>query len=213
MLQHALKAGLIAAVLGLLVADANAFGHRGWGCGWGGYGGCGYGGYGYGGYGGWYAGYGGGWGYPGYYGGYAGCGYGGCGAAPAAAPGNAPMAPPATTPTPTPNPPATGTYNTPTSSTAVTSDRLMLAVNVPADAKVIINDRLTTSTGEHRTYVSNGVQPTANYSYRVQVDFVRDGKPVNEEKTVQLSGGKSVSLTFGGDAQTQVADVAASAQR
>ena len=67
MLQHALKIGLIVVVLGLVVQDANAFGHRGdWGCGYGyggyGYGGCGdgscgYGGYGYGGYG--YGGYGG----------------------------------------------------------------------------------------------------------------------------------------------------------
>ncbi len=218
MLQHSLKAGLIALVLGIAVPNANAFGHRG--CGWGGGGGCGWGGgywgagymgYGYGGYGGWYAGYGG-WGYPGYaYAGYPGYGYGygGCATAPANAPANAP----ATTPPATPNPPAPGTYNTPTSSTTLTSDRVMLAVNVPADAKVIINEHLTTSTGEHRTYVSNGVQPTASYRYRVQVEFERDGKSVSEEKTVQLTGGNSVSLTFGDGDQTQVADVAASAQR
>ncbi|HEY2838069.1 MAG TPA: hypothetical protein VGJ26_02900, partial [Pirellulales bacterium] len=72
MLQHALKIGLIVAVLGFAVKDASAFGRCGWGCGWGGgccyggYGGCGYGGYAYGGY-----------GYGGYYAGYGGYGYGG----------------------------------------------------------------------------------------------------------------------------------------
>jgi uncharacterized protein (TIGR03000 family) len=70
MLQHTMKAGLIVVVLGLLVQDAGAFGHRGgWGCGYGGCGGCGYGGCGYGGWG--YGSYGYGGGYGGWYGGYA----------------------------------------------------------------------------------------------------------------------------------------------
>lgn len=202
MLQHSLKAGLIAVALALVAQDANAFGHRWGGCGWGGYG------YGYGGcgYGGWYAGYGG---YPGYgygYGGYASCGYGGCATAPAGAPLNG--AAPATAPKPGMGAPAPGT----TSSYELRPDSLMIAVNLPADAKVTINGRPTTSTGKHRTYVSSNVLVNSSYHYVLRVDFTRDGKPVTEEKSVDLSAGKTASLTFGVPT-AQVADISTSAQR
>jgi uncharacterized protein (TIGR03000 family) len=147
MLQHALKIGLIVVVLGLVVQDANAFGHRGgWGCG---YGGCGYG---YGGY-----GYGG-------YGGYLPC-----------------------------------------------SDSVVLTVSVPADAKVFVNGQSTRSTGELRQYASSGLQPAAVYPYRVRAEFVRDGKPISEEKTVQLTAGQTGSVTFSAAPNAQVSDMATSA--
>ena len=177
MLQHALKIGLIVAVLGLVVQDANAFGHHGgWGCGYG-YGGC----YGYGwGYGGW-----------GYGWGYGGCGYGGWdfdgwyrGAYP---------------------------WRPLTTSSRLDPDTVILMVSVPADAKVTINDQPTKSTGELRRYRYRGLQPAAVHAYRVRAEYVRDGKPIVDEKTVQVSAGQEHTLAFTGAPMAQVPNVATSA--
>jgi uncharacterized protein (TIGR03000 family) len=184
MLQHALKVVLIVVVLGLVVQDANAFGRGGgWGGGYG-YGGCGYGGCGYGGCG--YGGCGYGYGYGGYgYGGF-GYGYGGYGY-------------------------GYGGYGY--DGRAPSSDSVLLTVNVPADAKVFINGQSTNSTGDRRQYTSTGLQPVAVYGYRVRVEFVRDGKPISEEKTVQLTAGQTGSLAFSAAPNAQATDMATSAVR
>jgi uncharacterized protein (TIGR03000 family) len=154
MLQHALKIGLIVVVLGLVVQDANAFGHRG-GCG---YGGCGYGGY--------------------------------------------------------LNSSSGGYSSRPlVSSSRPNLDSALLTVSVPADAKVFVNGQPTRSTGELRQYASSGLEPAAVYGYRVRAEFVRNGKPISEEKTVQLTAGQTSSLSFSAAPNAQVADVATSAVR
>ena len=205
MLQRTLKVGFVLAVLGLVIQDAHAFGHRG--CGWGGYGyGCGgYGGYGCGGWG-YGGGYGYGYGYPG--GGYPGYGY------PATGYGGAVANPSGGVPSPSngpvlPAPTKSSSYN----SSQPASDSVRFTVNVPVDAKVIINDRLTTSTGEHRQFESKGVQADAAYRYQVRAEFVRDGKPVTEEKTVDLMAGQSASLAFNAAPEAQAVGTASTAKR
>ncbi len=186
MIHHALKMGLIVAVLALAASNADAFGHRrGCGYGYGGYGcgayGCGYGyGYGYGGY---------GYGYPGY----------GWYAANAASGTSAAMARTAS--------------QQPSSVAPLTSTSMRLTVTAPADARVIINDRPTTSTGELRRYTSTGLQPGLGYDYRVRAEFVRDGQPVVEEKTVQVKAGQEATLTFAPSAASQVATAEPAPQR
>lgn len=176
MLQHALKIGLIVVVLGLVVQDANAFGHHGgWGCGYG-WGGWGYGGYGCGGYGWGYGGCGyGGWDFDGWYRGYS-------------------WRPLASNSRPDP-------------------DTVILMVSLPADAKVTINDHSTKSTGELRRYRYRGLQPAAVYAYRVRVEYVRDGKPIVDEKTVQVTAGQMGSLAFTAAPNAQLTDMATAAER
>jgi uncharacterized protein (TIGR03000 family) len=72
----------------------------------------------------------------------------------------------------------------------------LLSVKVPADAKVFVNDRPTTSTGSDREYISRDLRPGATYSYTVRAEFERDGKPVSEEKSVRLTTGQTASLSF-----------------
>jgi uncharacterized protein (TIGR03000 family) len=194
MLRNALKIASIGVLVVVAAQDANAFGHRG-GCGWG-RNGCGYGGCGYGG---WYAGYGNGtWTYGGF-GGYPGWGAPANGYVGAQGKG-------CTLPAPRPN-------TNSTSSAQAASDSVVLTVNVPADAKVFVNGRATTSTGEVRRFGSAGLERDATYRYQVRAEFVRDGKPVSEEKTVTMTAGQSGSLAFNAVAGTQVADIGASAQR
>ena len=186
MSRTALKIGLIVFALGVVVQEANAFGHHHRGSGGYGYGGCGGGGCGYGGYGGYgYGGYGyGGWGYPGY-GGWVPGGY---------------LAV------------SSGGYASPAVA-ATASNSVRFIVSVPADAKVFVNGHLTTSTGERRQFQSTGVQPSVVYPYQVRAEFVRDGKPVSEEKTVQLTAGQIGSVEFAAAPKGRVADVTTSAPR
>ena len=192
MLRHVTKLGLIALILGVFVPEANAFRHCCWrGCC--GYGGCGYygcGAYAYGGY----YGYGG---YAGYYGG----GYYGWGPVgyPAPAVYPAPAAPTAAPPM--------------SDGASLPADRVAVVVTVPADAKVYVNGYLTKSTGKQRQFSSGGIKPDASYEYLVRVEFVRDGKPVREEKTVLLTAGKSASLVFNATPSDQLAGVATGGSR
>ena len=131
----------------------------------------------------------GGCGYGGY--GYGGCGYGGYLASSSGGYSSRPLV----------------------SSSRPNSDSVLLTVSVPADAKVFVNGQPTRSTGELRQYASSGLQPAAVYPYRVRAEFVRDGKPISEEKTVQLTAGQTGSLAFSAAPNAQVADMATSAVR
>jgi uncharacterized protein (TIGR03000 family) len=81
-----------------------------------------------------------------------------------------------------------------------------LTVTVPADAKVFVNDRPTTSTGTDREYVSHDLQPGARYNYAVRAEFERDGKMVSETQSIQLIAGQTATLDFDGAASVQTAE-------
>jgi uncharacterized protein (TIGR03000 family) len=80
-----------------------------------------------------------------------------------------------------------------------------LTVKVPAEAKVFVNDRPTTSTGTDREYVSHDLAPGARYNYNIRAEFERDGKTVVENKSIQLTAGQTASLDFVGT-EVQTAD-------
>lgn len=91
---------------------------------------------------------------------------------------------------PMPEPPADGktTYRTGSSGT--------LAVDVPAEAKVFVNGKATTSTGTHRVYASYGLKPGYTYNYQVRVEIVREGQTLSETKHARLAAGRSADLAF-----------------
>ena len=72
----------------------------------------------------------------------------------------------------------------------------VLTVDVPAEARVIVNGTLTRSTGTHRRYVSRALAPGYSYTYTVQAQIERDGKTIEETKTVDLQSGGSANLAF-----------------
>ncbi len=77
------------------------------------------------------------------------------------------------------------------------SDSGLLTVYVPFDAKVLINGMETKATGSRRQYVSYGLAPGYRYKYEVRAQIVRDGKLVEEVKTVYLTAGAKEGLAFG----------------
>ena len=73
---------------------------------------------------------------------------------------------------------------------------MLLSVKVPAEAKVFVNDKPTTSEGIDREFISRDLQIGARYNYNVRVEFTRDGKPVSEVKSVQMATGQTANLDF-----------------
>ena len=76
------------------------------------------------------------------------------------------------------------------------SGEAYLSVQVPADAKVFVNGLATTSKGDRRQYVSRGLNDGYSYSYEVRAEVVRDGKVVEETKSVYVKAGETSQLAF-----------------
>lgn len=111
------------------------------------------------------------------------------GAAPVVpAPGTAPA--PGAAPVPGAVPPVPGT------STGLNKADGLLAVNVPEDAKIFVNGQPTSSTGAARQYVSRDLANGYNYAYEVRAEVVRDGKTVEQVKTVNVRAGETANLAF-----------------
>jgi uncharacterized protein (TIGR03000 family) len=72
----------------------------------------------------------------------------------------------------------------------------LLAVNVPEDAKIYVNGQPTSSTGGARQYVSRDLQVGYNYNYEVRAEVVRDGRTVEQVKTVNLRAGDTARVAF-----------------
>ena len=81
-------------------------------------------------------------------------------------------------------------------STSIRGADGLLAVSVPEDAKIFVNGNATTSTGADRSYVSRNLQNGMNYSYEVRAEVIRDGKTVEQVKTVNVRAGETARLAF-----------------
>jgi len=111
------------------------------------------------------------------------------------------MPPPVTTPEPGTMPPPAITPEPPVlpdaSAVPTRENSGLLTIYVPYDAKVTINDLLTHSKGSRRRYVSYGLQPGFSYKYEVRAEIVRDGRRVEEKRTVVLAAGDHQTVAFG----------------
>lgn len=74
-----------------------------------------------------------------------------------------------------------------------------IVVNVPADARVFVNDKATTSTGMVRRYVSNNLEAGYSYTYTLRAEMVVDGKTVTETKIIKVRAGETTDLAFAFD--------------
>lgn len=123
---------------------------------------------------------------------YCGCGPSGETTSPTTAPLPKPFMPgPTDSPTPTtersiltPKPYMPGP-------TAYQSTSAMLVIDVPAEAQVEINGRVTRSTGQRRSYLTTDLQYDSVYRYNVSVNGVY--------RTVFLRAGETKYLAFTGD--------------
>ncbi len=75
-------------------------------------------------------------------------------------------------------------------------DAAVLTVAVPEGAKVYVNDRLTSSEGMIRQYLSTGLKAGYSYTYVVRVEQTVDGEVLVKSQEVRLRAGAMERLVF-----------------
>jgi uncharacterized protein (TIGR03000 family) len=75
--------------------------------------------------------------------------------------------------------------------------RAKLIVELPADARLYIDDRAMKTSSDVRTFSTPDLEPGQLYYYEVRAELVRDGKPVTQTKRVIVRAGATVRASFG----------------
>ena len=99
-------------------------------------------------------------------------------------------------PVPADAPPATSVSAAVDPTPPPTATTGLLAVSVPADARVEINGHATTTTGTYREYHSENLVPGKTYPYEIRATRVVDGRTVEDRQTVYLRGGETQHLAI-----------------
>ncbi len=66
-----------------------------------------------------------------------------------------------------------------------------LVIDLPADAKLRIDDSATTSTGANRVFQSPALELGKVYQYTLRAEVVREGKAVKMEQIVEVKAGQT----------------------
>jgi len=71
-----------------------------------------------------------------------------------------------------------------------------IVVNLPANAKLTVDDYLTTSTASTRTLQTPALPAGQEFRYTLKVEVVRDGKTVTETKQITVRAGQTTESKF-----------------
>jgi uncharacterized protein (TIGR03000 family) len=71
-----------------------------------------------------------------------------------------------------------------------------ILVDLPADAKLFIDNEATTSTGVSRVFQSPVLNVGKEYHYTLKAEVVREGKPVKAEQVVTVKAGVITPVTL-----------------
>jgi len=69
-------------------------------------------------------------------------------------------------------------------------------VDLPADAKLIVDDFATKSTSANRTFVTPELTPAKEFTYTLQAEIVRDGKTLTVSEKVAVKAGEEIRVNF-----------------
>jgi uncharacterized protein (TIGR03000 family) len=72
-----------------------------------------------------------------------------------------------------------------------------LLVQLPADAKLYVDDHLMQTASERREFRTPALQRGQTYYYVLKVEIVRDGLTVSETKRVHVRAGERATANFG----------------
>jgi uncharacterized protein (TIGR03000 family) len=71
-----------------------------------------------------------------------------------------------------------------------------IVVELPPDAKLLIDNEATTSKGGSRLFQSPILNPGKEYQYTLKAEVVRDGKPIKAEQVVTVRAGQTTPVTL-----------------
>jgi uncharacterized protein (TIGR03000 family) len=74
--------------------------------------------------------------------------------------------------------------------------RAKVVIEVPADAKLYIDDQLMKTTSERREFRTPALKKGETYYYEVRAEVMRDGKPISETKKVVVRAGEEATANF-----------------
>lgn len=83
--------------------------------------------------------------------------------------------------------------------TFMSRGKAILTLDVPAEAKVFINDKLTTTEGTRRSYASRNLDHGQEYRYRVKVVTQVEGQEVVKSRVIKMRGGETNLVAFNFD--------------
>jgi uncharacterized protein (TIGR03000 family) len=75
-------------------------------------------------------------------------------------------------------------------------NRARLIVELPANARLFIDDQPTSSMAAQRTFLTPPLDPNKSYVYSVRAELVRDGQTISETKEVGVTAGGVSQLSF-----------------
>ena len=71
-----------------------------------------------------------------------------------------------------------------------------IVVSLPADAKLMIDDQPTTSTSDHRVFVSPSLTAGKDFTYTLKAEIAVNGKPMVVSKVVTVRAGEESQVTL-----------------
>jgi uncharacterized protein (TIGR03000 family) len=83
-----------------------------------------------------------------------------------------------------------------TSGRAVAPDRAKVIVQLPAGARLYVDDQAIKTTSDNQTFSTPRLERGLTYFYEVRAEVVRDGKPVVESRRVLIKAGQEVTVSF-----------------
>ncbi len=83
-----------------------------------------------------------------------------------------------------------------TAAVGVPADGVMLVVEVPEDATLLVNGRETALAGAVRNFVSAGLADDQQYDYTISMRVTRNGQVEEQTKTVSVSAGQRHVVAF-----------------
>lgn len=99
--------------------------------------------------------------------------------------------PPETIPAPKPDEKKAGG-----SSSSVAPDRAKVIVQLPAGAKLFVDDQPIKTSADSQAFNTPRLERGQTYFYEVRAEVIRDGKTAVESKRVLVRAGQEVSVTF-----------------
>jgi uncharacterized protein (TIGR03000 family) len=82
------------------------------------------------------------------------------------------------------------------SETRTTPNQAQFVVRLPADARLVVEDREIPGAGPVRVFVSPPLDPGKDYIYDLVIELNRNGKVVRDQQTIKFQAGKTANVTF-----------------
>jgi uncharacterized protein (TIGR03000 family) len=92
--------------------------------------------------------------------------------------------------------PKAGSSGEPMKKVGAEGDRARLIIEVPADAKLFIDDQLMKTTAEKRTFNTPKLEQGQTYYYILRVEVDRKGEKQSESRRILIKAGDEVQQSF-----------------